>query len=148
MKRIYPSSISAACALSDLERTSVAATASGVSKYCWVLASHRGRSTAVLKRDTRGVDRATPTKIKQNTEASLNDAPRGSNPTISNSGPTISPMSWPSKMIISTPLPPGPPGLIKIGPRYFEDLGSTSAGFRMSAMDALRPDGSAWFSGT
>jgi hypothetical protein len=43
--------------------------------------------------------------------------PRGSNPTTSNCGPTmVLKRSPPGPWIMSTPLPPGPPGLKRIGP--------------------------------
>lgn len=55
-------------------------------------------------------------------QCSSGDAPLGSNPTISNSGPKTVANAAPAPTMASTPLPPGPPGLNRIGPRY-SDLG-------------------------
>jgi hypothetical protein len=51
---------------------------------------------------------------------SRDDAPRGSKPTISNSGPTTLAICFPDSSAHSTPLPAGPPGFRRIGPLYWD----------------------------
>ena len=48
----------------------------------------------------------------------------------------------PTAFINSTPLPPGPPGLKRIGPLYLGDDSGNEDGFRMRAMAASAPCGS------
>lgn len=68
--------------------------------------------------------------------------PRGSKLTISNCGPRIELIISPIAFINSMPLPPGPPGLKRIGPLYSGDDSGNEDGFRMRAMAASAPCGS------
>lgn len=62
--------------------------------------------------------------------------PRGSNPRISNCGPTTFEMSAPRRATRSVPDPPGPPGLMRIVPRWFS---FSEAGIIRSAIGVFGP---------
>jgi hypothetical protein len=90
------------------------------------------------------MERPTPRDIQvsNNNTGEVYIQPLGSNPTTSNWGPTSTLKGPPNLITASTPLPPGPPGFINIGPRYHGELVGRGEGMRVNAMMALLPSGS------
>ncbi len=80
----------------------------------------------------------------QSSAGRLSPTPRGSKPTTSYSAATRFGSDAATNPASVSPLPPGPPGFTSSGPWYFFAV----CGMRDSASVMVRPEGSAWSSGT